>query len=158
MTSISCGILLYRMGEGYWEVFLVHPGGPFWVAKDRGAWSLPKGLAGPGEDFLSAARREFKEETGFEARGKFEFLTPLRQKSGKWIQAWAVEGDLDAQSLKSNFFEMEWPPRSGKKQNFPEADRGGWFPPGIARERIAPGQLPFLEEFYGRHSLRKVPG
>jgi len=128
------------------EVFLVHPGGPFWAKKDKGAWSIPKGLFEPGEDPLEAARREFHEETGHAVSGEFRALMPLKQPSGKVVHAWAVEGHIDEKSIKSNMFSMEWPPRSGKEQSFPEVDRGGWFTLRIACEKILPGQRGFLEE------------
>jgi predicted NUDIX family NTP pyrophosphohydrolase len=141
----SAGILLYRRREEL-EVFLVHPGGPFWARKDLGAWTIPKGEVGEGEDPLAAARREFTEETGFTASGEFRSLKPLRQPSGKTIVAWAVEGDCDPAELRSNLFEMEWPPRSGKRKEFPEVDRGAWYPLAEARRRILTGQAPFLDE------------
>jgi len=142
----SAGILLYRQRRGRLEVFLVHPGGPFWAKKDLGAWSLPKGEFEPDEDPLDAARREFTEETGFPIDGEFLALTPLRQPSGKTIYAWAVEGDCDPAELRSNTFEMEWPPRSGKRSAFPEVDRADWFSLAEARQRIIAGQAPFLDE------------
>lgn len=124
----------------------MHPGGPYWAAKDRGAWSIPKGEFEPGEDASSAARREFQEETGFPVTGELLSLTPLKQPHGKVIFAWALEGDCDPAALRSNSFELEWPPRSGKKRSFPEVDRGAWFPIEEARRRIVPGQAPFLDE------------
>jgi predicted NUDIX family NTP pyrophosphohydrolase len=142
----SAGILMYRIAENGLDVFLVHPGGPYWEKKDAGAWSIPKGEFETGEDPLAAARREFKEETGFAVAGDFVELTPLRQPSGKIIYAWAVEGNIDAASIKSNMFPMEWPPRSGKEQEFPEVDRGGWFDMSQAREKILKGQAGFLDE------------
>ena len=142
----SAGILLYRRRNGELEVFLVHPGGPFWARKDLGAWSLPKGEVDEGEEPLAAALREFTEETGFRVDGDFRELRPQRQKSGKTILAWAVEGDCDPAELRSGTFSMEWPPRSGKHQEFPEADRGAWFPLEQARQRIIAGQAPFLDE------------
>lgn len=142
----SAGILLYRRRGSDLEVFLVHPGGPFWAKKDLGAWSLPKGELEEGEEPLTAARREFTEETGFAVDGDFHPLPPQRQKSGKTILAWAVEGDCDPAALRSGTFSMEWPPRSGKQQQFPEVDRGAWFPLGEARKRINAGQAPFLDE------------
>ena len=146
MPKTSAGLLLYRRrGEGL-EVFLVHPGGPFWATKDLGAWSLPKGELSEGEDPLAAAVREFTEETGFPIDGEFRALTPLRQPSGKTILAWAVEGDCDPAQLRSNMFSMEWPPKSGKTQEFPEVDRASWFPIDEARKRIIAGQAPFLDE------------
>jgi predicted NUDIX family NTP pyrophosphohydrolase len=142
----SAGILLYRQRRGRLEVFLVHPGGPFWAKKDLGAWSLPKGEFEPDEDPLDAARREFTEETGFPIDGEFRVLTPLRQPSGKTIHAWAVEGDCDPAEVRSNTFEMEWPPRSGKRSAFPEVDRADWFALDEARKRIIAGQAPFLDQ------------
>jgi predicted NUDIX family NTP pyrophosphohydrolase len=142
----SAGILLYRKQDQRLEVFLVHPGGPFWAKKDEGAWSVPKGEFEEGEKPLEAARREFREETGFDVDGRFAALTPLKQPSGKVIYAWAAAGDLDAAAIKSNTFTMEWPPKSGKIQEFPEVDRGGWFGIPEAREKLLPGQRPFLDE------------
>jgi len=127
-------------------VLLIHPGGPFWKGRDAGAWSIPKGELDEGEEPLAAARREFTEETGFVAAGAFVALTPRRQKSGKTIHAWAVEGDCDAAALKSNEFEMEWPPRSGRLARFPEADRAEWFPIAEARLKLIAGQLAFLDD------------
>jgi predicted NUDIX family NTP pyrophosphohydrolase len=142
----SAGILLYRRRAGALEVFLVHPGGPFWAKKDLGAWSVPKGELAEGEDPLAAAKREFTEETGFPIDGEFRALRPLRQPSGKTVVAWAVEGDCDPAELRSNTFEMEWPPKSGKRQAFPEVDRAAWFPLEEARKRILAGQAAFLDE------------
>ena len=127
-------------------MFLVHPGGPFWAKKDLGAWSLPKGELEEGEEPLAAAVREFTEETGFGVEGELRPLTPLRQSSGKTIFAWAVEGDCDPAELRSGLFFMEWPPGSGKQQEFPEVDRGAWFTLTEARRRIGAGQAPFLDE------------
>jgi predicted NUDIX family NTP pyrophosphohydrolase len=146
MGKQSAGIILYRRREGRLEVFLVHPGGPFWAQKDAGAWSIPKGEHGPEEDALAAARREFTEETGFTAAGPFFPLTPLRQKSGKVIQAFACEGEADPGNLTSNTFTLEWPPRSGQIKEFPEVDRAAWFPLAGAEEKIHPGQAGFLQE------------
>ena len=140
----SAGILLYRVREEL-EVFLIHPGGPFWAKKDRGAWSIPKGEPGDGEDLQTAAMREFTEETGFAIDRELQPLPPLKQKSGKTIHAFAAEGDCDAAQLRSNTFSIEWPPKSGKLTDFPEADRGAWFTLREARERIVPGQEPFLD-------------
>jgi predicted NUDIX family NTP pyrophosphohydrolase len=142
----TAGILLYRIRNGDLEVFLVHPGGPFWIKKDDGAWSIPKGEIEEREDHLHAAKREFCEETGFSLDGNFIALTPLKQRGGKIVHAWAVEGDVDAQSIKSNLFSMEWPPRSGKHAEFPEVDRAGWFTLEAAKGKILPGQAEFLEE------------
>jgi predicted NUDIX family NTP pyrophosphohydrolase len=145
MPKHSAGLLMYRRREVL-EVFLVHPGGPFWAKKDLGAWSLPKGEFTPEEDALAAARREFQEETGFPAAGEFLPLTPLKQPSGKLIQAWAFEGDCDPGAIKSNTFTLEWPPRSGRIQKFPEIDRAGWFTLEEAKVKIIKGQVGFLEE------------
>lgn len=142
----SAGILLHRRRGGALEVFLVHPGGPFWAKKDHGAWSLPKGEFLEGEDPLDAAKREFAEETGFPVEGAFRPLQPLRQPGGKTIHAWAVEGDCDAAQVRSNVFELEWPPKSGQRRTFPEVDRAAWFPIAEARERIIAGQAPFLDQ------------
>lgn len=137
---------MYRKQDQRLEVFLVHPGGPFWAKKDEGAWSVPKGEFEEGEKPLEAARREFREETGFDVDGRFAALTPLKQPSGKVIYAWAAAGDLDAAAIKSNTFTMEWPPKSGRIQEFPEVERGGWFGIQEAREKLLPGQRPFLDE------------
>ncbi|HUO90582.1 MAG TPA: NUDIX domain-containing protein [Rhizomicrobium sp.] len=145
---ISAGILLYRVRAGRCEVFLVHPGGPYWAKKDTGTWSVPKGIAGPGEDHLDAARREFREETGFDAKGRVHALGTFPQRSGKRLIVWAAEGDCDPARLASNMFEMEWPPRSGRLRRFPEADRGGWFGRSEALGKIVPGQRPILEALY----------
>ena len=142
----SAGILLHRLRGSGIEVFLVHPGGPFWATKDAGAWSMPKGEFEAGEDPLEAAKREFKEETGFAVEGNLIELTPVKQPGGKVVYAWAVMGDCEAESIKSNTFSLEWPPRSGKRKEFPEVDRAGWFTPEVAREKILKGQLNFLEE------------
>lgn len=146
MAKTSAGLLLYRRRGDELEVLLVHPGGPFWAKKDLGAWSLPKGELAEGEDPLAAAVREFTEETGFPIEGEFRALTPRRQPSGKTILAWAVEGDCDPATLRSNVFSMEWPPKSGKQQEFPEVDRASWFTIDEARKRIIAGQVPFLDE------------
>lgn len=146
----SAGILLYRLSDDGLEIFLVHPGGPFWAKKDEGAWSVPKGLFEEGENPLDAAKREFREETGFDLTGRFMELTPLKQPSGKIVYVWAVEGDIDAASIKSNMFSMEWPPKSGKEQEFPEVDKGGWFPMAQAREKLLPGQRGFLDQLQKR--------
>jgi predicted NUDIX family NTP pyrophosphohydrolase len=146
MPKKSAGLLMYRRRRGVLEVFLVHPGGPFWQKKDAGSWSIPKGEYLPGEDPLEAAKREFQEETGVQASGQFIPLTPRKQPSGKIISAWAFEGDCDASAIKSNTFLMEWPPRSGRQQEFPEVDRAGWFSVPGAKEIIIKGQSGFLEE------------
>lgn len=146
MPKHSAGLLMYRYRDGVLEVFLVHPGGPFWARKDLGAWSVPKGEFTPAEDALAAARREFAEETGLPAAGEFIPLTPRKQPSGKLIQAWAFQGDCDPGAIKSNTFTLEWPPRSGSLQNFPEIDRAGWFTLEEAKEKITRGQVGFVGE------------
>jgi len=128
------------------QVLLVHPGGPYWAKKDNGAWTIPKGEPGEEEDLLAAARREFMEETGFEVEGDFIKLTPIKQKGGKLVHAWAVEGDMDITQLKSNTFEMSWPPKSGKMQSFPEIDKAQWFALKEASEKILLAQVAFIEE------------
>jgi predicted NUDIX family NTP pyrophosphohydrolase len=152
-AQTSAGLLMYRgAGEGR-EVFLVHPGGPFWTKKDEGAWSIPKGLAHPGEDLLAAAKREFHEETGFTAEGNFTPLGAFKQPGGKIVHAWAVEGDCDPSRLASNLFEMEWPPRSGKRARFPEVDRAGWFRSSEASIKILRGQKPILIKLFSMLSV-----
>lgn len=136
---------MYRLCNSRLEVLLVHPGGPFWAKKDDGAWSLPKGEVDPGEDALEAARREFAEETGLQPQGKFVPLGEVKQKSGKAICAWAFESDCDPATLKSNTFTMEWPPRSGKKQEFPEIDRAEFFALEEARKKINPAQIALID-------------
>jgi predicted NUDIX family NTP pyrophosphohydrolase len=128
------------------EVFLVHPGGPYWTNKDDGAWGIPKGEIEESEDALVAAQREFKEETGSVVTGPFKALAAVKQRGGKWVQAWAARGELDPAALKSNLFSMEWPPRSGQMQAFPEVDRGAWFGLEQARVKISASQLPLIEE------------
>ena len=142
----TAGILMHRSCASTFEVLLVHPGGPFWAKKDAGTWSIPKGEIEAEEDPLQAAKREFQEETGFAVEGNFIELTPLKQPSGKLVRAWAVEGDCQPESIKSNTFSLEWPPRSGKRQEFPEVDRAGWFTLAVAKEKISKGQLALLEE------------
>jgi predicted NUDIX family NTP pyrophosphohydrolase len=142
----SAGLLLYRIGEAATEVLLVHPGGPYWKNKDEGAWSIPKGEFLPEEDSLAAARRELFEETGVTIEGDSRALKPVRQPGGKIVHAWAVEADLDPATIVSNTFEIEWPPRSGRLQSFPEIDRGAWFSLPEARRKILRGQVPLLEE------------
>jgi predicted NUDIX family NTP pyrophosphohydrolase len=147
MPTRSAGILLYRGGADGREVLLVHPGGPFWAKRDDGAWSIPKGEYGPDEDPRLAARREFEEELGSALPGDAELreLGEVRQKNGKLVAAWAVEGDLDATAARSNTFELEWPPRSGRRQEFPEIDRAEWFAVARAREKLLPAQVAFLD-------------
>ncbi|MEW6529768.1 MAG: NUDIX domain-containing protein [Thermodesulfobacteriota bacterium] len=146
MRKRSAGLLMYRLVDGNLEVFLIHMGGPHWAKKDLGAWSIPKGEYEPGEDPFEVAKREFLEETGFAAVGEFIRLKDIKQPGGKIVSAWAVEGDCDANAITSNTFSMEWPPRSGQFQEFPEVDRGGWFAPDIAMEKILKGQRPLIEE------------
>jgi predicted NUDIX family NTP pyrophosphohydrolase len=142
----SAGILLYRRRDGVLEIFLVHPGGPLWARKDDGAWSIPKGEYTEDETPLLAAQREFAEETGATVQGPFAALTPVKQPSGKLITAWAAAGDFDPSQLRSNHFSMEWPPKSGQQQSFPEVDRGAWFTLPEALIKILSGQRPLLEE------------
>jgi len=137
---------MYRRSGGTLEVLLVHPGGPFWMKKDAGAWSIPKGECEAGEEALAAAAREFQEETGLVARGPYTPLTPIRQQGGKVVEAWAFEDDCDAESLKSTTFSLEWPRGSGRRQEFPEVDRAGWFGLDEARRKILPAQAALLDE------------
>lgn len=145
MPKRSAGLLLYRRRDGL-EVFLVHPGGPFWAGKDAHAWSIPKGEIADGEDALQAARREFAEETGLAVDGRFRPLTPRRQPGGKIVHAWALEADCDPAAVRSNSFTLEWPPRSGRQQEFPEIDRAAWFPLAVARGKSHKGQVALLDE------------
>lgn len=147
MSKQSAGILLFRLRNGNVEIFLVHPGGPYFLRKDLGSWSIPKGEFSPGEDALEAARREFFEETGFVVNGECKALLPVVQKSGKTVYAWAVEGDIDEKLLKSNFFTIEWPPRSGKRTEFPEVDKGEWFSIETAKLKINAAQVELLDQF-----------
>lgn len=146
MPKKSAGILMYRSQKDVLEVLLVHPGGPFWTKKDIGSWSIPKGEYTDTEDPFTVAKREFEEETSFQVDGDFTPLTPLEQPSGKVVSAWTVEGDCDASKIKSNTFLMEWPPRSGKKQEFPEVDRAEWFTIDTAKKKLLKGQVGFIEE------------
>lgn len=146
MQKKSAGILLYRFSNCKPQVLLVHPGGPFWARKDLESWSIPKGEFEENEDPLSVAKREFEEETGTAIVGTFVELEPVRQPSGKTVYAWATEGDCDVANLKSNMFSMEWPPKSGKSQDFPEVDRGEWFNLKMARKKILKGQRPLLDQ------------
>jgi predicted NUDIX family NTP pyrophosphohydrolase len=141
----SAGILLYNLKAGEPRVLLVHPGGPFWARKDAGAWSIPKGEYESGEDALRAAIREFGEETGMALAGDFQALGEIVQKGGKAVTAWACEGEFDPATLVSNFCEIEWPPRSGKRLSIPEADRAEWFTLDEARARLNPAQVQFLD-------------
>jgi predicted NUDIX family NTP pyrophosphohydrolase len=152
MPKMSAGLLWYRFLNALPEIFLVHPGGPFWQKKDVGAWSIPKGELNKDEVPLEAAKREMKEETGIDTEkpglrsSAFSELTPVQQKGGKMVCAWAVQGDFDASEINCNTFEIEWPPRSGKKKSFPEIDKAGWFTISEAKNKIIPGQLPLIEE------------
>ncbi|MFN2420259.1 MAG: NUDIX domain-containing protein [Gemmatimonadota bacterium] len=152
MAKTSAGILMYRRRSGAVEVFLVHPGGPFWKNKDLGAWMIPKGEIEEGEDPLEVAVRELEEETGTKPEGPFTALTPIKQKGGKIVKAWACEGDLDAEGIESNTFSMEWPPGSGKTAEFPEVDRAMWFGLEEAKDKLLPSQLPLLEELEAIHA------
>ncbi len=153
MGKHSAGILMYRKKGDRLEVLLVHPGGPFFARKDLGAWSIPKGEF-EGEDALHAAKREFYEETGQTLQDQELIpLAPQKQKGGKTVYAWALEGDIAPEQIKSNLFEMEWPPRSGRKQQFPEIDRAEWFPIEVALQKINPGQVGFIQEL-----VKKVGG
>jgi predicted NUDIX family NTP pyrophosphohydrolase len=145
MPKRSAGLLMYRGSGPDVAVLLVHPGGPFWARKDLGAWSIPKGEYAADEDPLAVAQREFEEETGARPRGEFQPLGDVVQAGGKRVSAWAVEGDFDPAALVSNSFELEWPPRSGRKQSFPEVDRAEWFSREQAREKILPGQRAFID-------------
>jgi predicted NUDIX family NTP pyrophosphohydrolase len=147
--EISAGLLAFRRGNGL-EVLLAHPGGPFWAKKDDGAWTIPKGLVDPGEDLLATARREFTEETNLTARGEMIALAPVNQKNGKVVHAFAFEADFDLTGFVSNMFEIEWPPKSGRRQSFPEIDRIAYFAPAIARVKILAYQLPLLRELEQR--------
>lgn len=142
----SAGLLIYRKNKNFLEVFLVHPGGPFWKNKDEGAWSIPKGELNDNEEPLSASIREFAEETGKTISGRFIKLNPIIQKSGKTVFAWAVEKNIDAGHIVSNDFEMEWPPHSGKFKSFPEIDKAGWFLISEAKEKINAAQVSLLTE------------
>jgi len=144
-TEVSAGILPFRRRREL-EVLLGHPGGPFWTRKDAGVWTIPKGLVEPGEELLAAALREFTEETGFKARAPFIALAPVKQKSGKTVHGFACAGDFDPEDLVCNAFEIEWPPRSGRRERFPEIDRVAWFGLEQARAKILGYQRPFLDE------------
>ncbi len=157
MAKRSAGILLYRGRGTKLELLLVHPGGPFWAKKDQGAWSIPKGEYEPGEDSLAVARREFEEELGSPPpEASFIELGELVQPSRKVITAFAGQGDFDPAKLTSNHFEMEWPAKSGRKQSFPEVDRAAWFMPAEAREKIQPGQAPFIDRLLQRLQSKRA--
>ena len=152
VMKISAGLLIYRTRVGKLEFLLVHPGGPFWKNKDAGAWTIPKGEVKQGEDLLGTAKREVEEELGITPTGSFIELAPVRQKGGKNIHAWAVEGEFDPLRIKSNVFSMEWPPRSGRLHEFPEIDRASWFDLETGRAKINPAQIPLLEELQKKTS------
>lgn len=145
MRLVSAGLVLFRRRTDTLEVLLVHPGGPLWAKKDDGVWSIPKGRPEPDEELLAAAIREFREETGLTASGEFITLPSVKQPGGKLVHAWAVEGDCDPAMAHSNSFSMEWPPRSGRMQSFPEVDRAEWFTLPVARQKILLGQAPLLD-------------
>jgi len=156
MPKQSAGLLMTRRRDGADEFLLVHPGGPLWSKKDLGVWSIPKGEYSSDEDPLAAACREFEEETGVKPEGPFVELSPVRLRSGKRVTAWIVSGDFDPEAIRSNRFTMEWPPRSGTRQEFPEVDRAGWFEIEEAMRKISPGQAPLLEE--AERTLRRTRG
>ena len=145
MATRSAGLLPYRFTAHVLEVFLVHPGGPFWARKDEGAWTIAKGEIGENEDPIDAARREFREETSFVASGELLPLDEVKQPGGKIVVAWAFAGDFDPDEVVSNAFEMEWPPHSGRRRKFPEVDRAAWFTLAVARMKILRAQAPFLD-------------
>lgn len=145
MPKTSAGLLMYRVRDGQLEVLLVHLGGPFWARKDAGAWFIPKGEIDPGEDEFAAAKREFREETGIEARGDFIALGTIKHKGGKIVHAWAFEGDCDPSSIRSNTFTLEWPPRSGKRQEFPEVDRAEFLSVEQAQAKMSPAEFELVD-------------
>lgn len=146
MAKVSAGLLMYRIRERSLEVLLIHPGGPLWRGRDAGAWTIPKGMPEAGEDLLAAARREFTEETAHAPEGDFIALAHVTQKGGKVVHAWAIEGEFHAAQFKSNTFTLEWPPRSKRFAEFPEADRAEFFPLPAARAKINPAQVALLDE------------
>jgi predicted NUDIX family NTP pyrophosphohydrolase len=143
----SAGVLAYRFTHEL-QVFLVHPGGPFFKNKDAGTWTIPKGEILEDEEPLAAAQREFREETGFSVSGDFKELTPIKQKGGKVVLAWAIEKDFDETKVVSNTFQIEWPPKSSKMQTFPEVDKAGWFSIDKAKEKVNPAQVDFIDEIF----------
>jgi predicted NUDIX family NTP pyrophosphohydrolase len=152
MPKTSAGLLTYRDTDHDLEVLLVHPGGPFWQRKDNGAWTIPRGEVENGEDCLTAAIREFKEETGWQPHGPYLPLGEVHLRSGKTVHAWTFRGSVDPASLRSNLFEIEWPPKSGRRRQFPEIDRAGFFPMAEARNKIRASELPFLARLAGQLS------
>lgn len=154
MPSASAGILMHQIARAQLRVLLVHPGGPFWRNKENGAWSIPKGEMSAGEDAETTARREFKEELGVEPIGVLRPLGQIRQRGGKIVEAFALNGRLDVQAITSNTFEIEWPPKSGRRQTFPEVDRADWFTLAIAHQKILAGQRPLLDRL---EAMLKAP-
>jgi predicted NUDIX family NTP pyrophosphohydrolase len=146
MPRVSAGLLMYRIREGKFQVLLAHPGGPLFKNKDDDTWTIPKGELDPGEDMLEAAQREFEEETGIKPNGPFTALTPIKQKGGKMVHAWAFQGDCDPTKIVSNNFTMEWPPKSGRQMEFPEIDRADFFDMELAAKKIKAAQMPLVEE------------
>jgi predicted NUDIX family NTP pyrophosphohydrolase len=157
MAKISAGLLMYRLRDGELEFLLAHPGGSFWKNKDAAAWTIPKGEIRADEEPLAAARREFEEETGFKPEGDFIALTPIKQRSGKLVHAWAFEGDCDPARVKSNTFKIEWPPKSGRFETCPEIDRAGFFKLPQAKKKIMPAQFPLLEELEKKLQVQPNP-
>jgi len=157
MAVRSAGLLIHRPAIGGPEVLLVHPGGPFWARKDEGAWSIPKGIVEAGEDDLQAAIRETREELGVAIDGKFLPLGEYKQPGGKIVVAWSIEADVDADRIESTEFEIEWPPRSGRMQRFPEVDRAGWFLLEQAAEKMLKGQRPMLDDLQTQLALSPKP-
>ena len=159
MKKKSAGILVYKRSAENHKVFLVHPGGPYWAGKDLNSWSIPKGEFDDDEDPFVAAKREFKEETSFEVSGEFIELEPVKQPGGKTIYVWAVESGVDAKIIKSNSFKLEWPPKSGRMQEFPETDKAEWFSFEIAKHKIHKGQIPILEQLASKLNItiRDIP-
>ncbi|MGB7438980.1 MAG: NUDIX domain-containing protein [Candidatus Acidiferrum sp.] len=157
MPKLSAGILLFRKCDSAVQVLLVHPGGPFWKNKDAGSWSIPKGEYNESEDPLTAAKREFQEETGIEIHGEFISLDKLKQPGGKIVSAWAVQGDCSPIAIRSNTFSIEWPPKSGRKQEFPEIDRADWFTLPDARKQLLKGQQAFLDRLIAHIQKSTVP-
>ena len=149
MPRVSAGLLMYRIQEGKLQVLFAHPGGPFFKNKDEGAWSIPKGEVEPGEDLLETAKREFEEETGITPKGPFIALTPITQKGGKIVHAWAFEDDCDPSAIVSNTFTIEWPPKSGQQMEFPEIDRADFFDVAAAKRKVKAAQVALIEELEG---------
>jgi predicted NUDIX family NTP pyrophosphohydrolase len=152
MHKTSAGILLFSREDNVLRVFLVHPGGPFFAKKDAGNWSIPKGEIAEGEDALAAALREFEEETGCRPAGAFIPLSPVTQKGGKTVIAWATEGNCNAETIRSNTFSLEWPPKSGRMREFPEVDRAGWFTVDEAKQKLHPAQVALIDELVSKLS------